>query len=139
MSAKKTPKQVKKFYQKHIAKMVHSFLLQTTGQPPDKVKEVYNSFSNSWENAVRKVNKRYGISVLSYDTWEKEIVTDGYMKIQTSIIPIEQKAELLRIIKICEGKTDKQWQRREAFYKILFIKMRVKYFFKNLIKKKAVA
>lgn len=139
MSAKKSPKQIKKYYQRHIAKMLHSFLFQAAGQPEEKIKELYKSFSDSWDRTVRKVNKRYESPMLSFDTWEREIVTDGYKKIQTSIIPVEQKAELLRIIQICEGKTAGQLARRKAFYKLIFIKVRIKYFFSNLFKKKAIA
>jgi len=87
--------------------------------------------------------------VLSYDVWEREWKQNGYLKAITIPIPIQlpesekeklrsYKKELIRIIFIVEGKTEHQRQRRETFYKMLFIKMRIIRWVKSLFAKKEI-
>lgn len=146
----RSTKSLKKFYQKKIAKMVYSFILQASGQSPEKVLELYNSFAKGWVETVRKVNKKYGEFILDYDTWEREWKENGYMKYITIAIPkqlpeAEQlklkaaKTELIRLVFIIEGKTEHQRQRREYKYKAIFIMVRIKHFFKELFSKKQPA
>lgn len=146
---KQTENRLIKTHQAIIAKMVQSFILKSVGQPPEKILALYASFNRDWERRVRKVNERYEAPVLSYDVWEREWKDNGYHKYITIPVPkqlpkdeydklMAYKKELIRIVFIVEGKTDHQRQRREAVYKILFLKVRIRLWIKSLFTKKVV-
>lgn len=127
-------KEVRTKYQKHFAKMVFSFFMQTIDRDEDEIKRVYESFAKNWSEIVTKVNNQQGRFILSYDAWDKEFKRDGYKKLITKPIPVDAKEKLIRIIYIVEGKTEKQRARRETYYKAIFVFVRIKVFFKNLFK-----
>jgi len=142
-----TEQQIVKLHKKIIAKMVHAFILQAAYKPEAKVKELYASFAQDWGERVRKVNARYGKFLLSFDVWDREWKEEGYLKFISIPVPkqlpeeekkklIAQKTELIRLVFIVEGKTEHQRQRRETYYKFLFIKMRIKTWIKSLFAKK---
>jgi len=146
---KQSAKQIENNHRKIIAKMVNSFILQAVGQPPEKVKELYESFNKEWHRRVKKVNDKFGHFILSYDVWEREWKDNAYHKYITIPVPqqlpeserkqlLSYKKELIRIVYIVEGKTEHQRQRRLTVYKILFLKMRIKLWFKKLFAKKIV-
>lgn len=132
----KNEKQIRKYYQKHLAKMVHSFLMQALQMEDKEVKDLYASFCRNWIETVNKINRRYSAILLNHDAWEDIWKVGGYESILTKPMLPEQKAALLRVIYIVEGKTEGQRQRRETKYKILFLIMRVRLFFRKLFKKK---
>ncbi|MES2397939.1 MAG: hypothetical protein V4549_18145 [Bacteroidota bacterium] len=140
-------KQIIKAGKKKFASMVQAFILQASNQPNEKVLSIYNSFRNEWDRYVRKVNTRNGEMILSYDVWDREWKDNGYKKYITIPIPkqlpeeerakmLEMKTELIRLVYIIEGKTEHQRQRRELFYKTLFLKMRIKLWIKSFFPKK---
>ena len=139
MQKLKTPSAIKKHYQKHLAKMTHSFLLQTLDQPEEKVLEIYEAFCKSWSETVVKINKRYEAFVLADGAWRNIWERDAYRNLVTKPIAPEEKAALMRIIFIVEGKTEHQRQRRELFYKYIAIVVRLKMFFRKLFAKKIPA
>lgn len=123
-------------YQKHLAKMTHAFLLQVLDKPEEEVKKIYESFCNEWTRVVEKVNKQHGAFVLAHESWRNIWERDGYRNIVTKPLAAQEKAALLRIVYIVEGKTEKQRERRELKYKFIFLIVRVKFWWKNLWKKK---
>ncbi len=146
---KQSPNRLKKTHQQLIAKMVQSFILQASHQPPEKVLELYESFNADWHRRVRNINERYGKFVLSFDVWEREWKENGYYKMITMPIPkqlpdeekkkaIAAKTELVRLVFIIEGKTEHQRQRRELKYKTVFMIMRIKLWVKSLFKPKEI-
>lgn len=123
-------------YQKHLAKMTHAFLLQTLDKSEEEVKSIYESFCNEWTKLVEKVNKQYGSFVLAHESWRNIWERDGYRNIITKPIAPEEKAAILRIIFIVEGKSFHERQRREFKYKVIFVYVRFKSWFKKLFNKK---
>lgn len=126
--------------------MIQAFIREASYQPNEKVLSLYNSFNSNWHERVRKVNDRFGSMVLSYDVWEREWKELGYMKYITIPVPkqlpesermelLKMKTELIRLVYIIEEKTEHQRLRRETFYKIIFLKVRVKLFFKSLFER----
>ena len=131
MQKKLTPPQLKKHYQKHLAKMTHSFLKQAIGKDEIEIKKLYESFCDEWIGIVENINKRYNAFVLAHESFRNIFERDGYRNIITKPIPIAEKKELVRIIYIVEGKTEKQRERRELKYKFICIFVLIKM---NLIK-----
>lgn len=119
-------------YQQHLAKMTHSFLIQTLDKKEDEVKIIYESFCNEWERLVEKVNAQYGGFVLAHGSWRNIFERDGYRNIITKPIAPEEKASILRIIFIVEGKTEFQRALREFKYKYIFLIVRIKYWWRKL-------
>lgn len=119
-------------YQKHLAKMTHAFLLQSLDKEEAEVKKIYESFCNEWTRLVEKVNKQYGAFVLAHESWRNIWERDGYRNIVTKPIAPEEKAAILRIVFIVEGKTEHQRQRRELKYKVIFLLVRLKHSWKKL-------
>jgi hypothetical protein len=132
MQKKLTPPQLKKHYQKHLAKMTHSFLKQAVGKDREQIKRLYASFCDEWSDVVDTINKRYEGFVLAHHSFRNIFERDGYRNIITKPIPIEEKKELIRIIYIIEGKTEKQRERRELKYKFIWILVLIKMNIKKL-------
>ena len=118
--------------------MTHAFLLQSLDKKEDEVKKIYESFCNEWVRLVEKVNKQYGAFVLAHESWRNIWERDGYRNIVTKPIAPEEKAAILRIIFIVEGKTPQQRQRREFQYKFIFLWVRLKHSWNKLWKKEEV-
>lgn len=135
MKKKRSDREVKKHYQKHFAKMVYSFFMQTIDRPEEEIKKIYESFQKNWDSIVTKVNRQQGRFILSYDAWDREFKVNGYKKLITKPIPKEAKEKLIRIIFIVEGKTEKQRERRETYYRAIFLYVRIKYAVKKWWKK----
>lgn len=142
-----TKKQAIKAGRKKIAEMVESFINRSCYQNEETVKKIYREYSNVWDDYVRKINARNNSFILSFDVWDREWKRDGYKKVLAIPVPkqlselernklIAMKTELMRLVYIVEGKTQHQRERRDFFYKTIFIIIRIKLFIKNLFKKK---
>lgn len=135
MQRKLNQSALKKHYQKHLGKMTHSFLQQALDQQPEKVLEIYESFCNEWVKTVNKINKRYEGYVLAHESWRNIWERDGYRNVITKPIAPEEKAAIIRVIYIVEQRTQKQRDRRELYYKFLWVAMRIKLYFKGIFKR----
>ena len=144
---KQSPKQVINNHKKIIAKMIESFIFKAQNEPPEKVLDLYNSFAKDWDRRVRSVNARQGQAVLSYDVWDRCWKDEGYLKAISIPIPIQlpesekvilraYKKELIRIVYIVEGKTEHQRQRRQIYYKSIFLRIKITGWIKSLFAKK---
>lgn len=132
MQKKLSPSKLKKHYQKHLAQMTHSFLLQVVGKEESEVKRIYESFCNSWTKTVEKVNKQYGAFVLAHGSWKNIWERDAYKKMLSMPVgrdknSILQRKELMRIVFIVEGKNEKQREWRQFKYKCYFLWVKIKY------------
>lgn len=144
---KQTDNRIVSTHQKKIAKMVESFIMASTGKDREFILKLWKRHEEDWHIQVKKINDRYGKMILSYDVWDRIWKVEGYLKVLCLAVPKQlpeeqrkiltgQKFELIRIVNIVEEKTEKQIKRREDWYKVLFIFMRINLFFKNLFAKK---
>jgi hypothetical protein len=120
-------KRIKKIYQKHLAKMSYSFMVQALDKSNEDVLKLYESFCKDWDKTVRKTNKKYGAFVLAHDSWKNIYERDGYRNIIFMPMEKSEKASILRIIYLVEGKTEKQRERRELLYKVMFLIFKLKH------------
>lgn len=122
---------------KQLAKLIEEFLLEAQTKSPEEIKNIFDMYDAQWRARVSEINKINHRKIASKEAFVFYIKTNGYKNIITKPLPIAAKKEVLRIIKVIEGKSEFAWKLRQVFYKIMFLLARVFYLFSFVkVKKK---